>query len=213
MGEAALERITFASLLWDANEHSHQFSLAYDDTWARKLFNAFRRHTDLPYRCVLYTDRQRDLPPYIEQVIQPDLGKVNGYGDCIRPFEMNVPMILVGLDTLIVGSIDKMAKWCLDNPGKLALPKHPFEDYSINGVMLWGGSNPAIFADWRGENDMDWIRQFPHERIESLWDGKVKSWRAHVRKGGVGKARIIYFHGRLKFDELADDPLVRMHWK
>lgn len=206
------EVITFASLLWDANEHSLEFSRAYSDEWAIKLFNGFRRHCSLPSRCVLYTDRERNLPRHIHQVVQPDLGK-NGYGDCIRPFEMNVPMILVGLDTLIVGNIDKMARWCVESPGKLALPKHPHEDWSINGVTLWGGHNPAIFADWRGENDMDWIREFPHERIEALWDGKVKSWRAHVRPHGIGKARVIYYHGRLKFNELADDPLVKAHWK
>lgn len=205
--------ITFASLLWDANENSHEFSQAYDETWAIKLFNGFRRHCTLPYRCVLYTDRQRELPKNIEQVVQPDLGKANDYGDCIRPYEMNVPMILVGLDTLIVANIDKFVRWCLDNPGKLALPKHPFESWSINGVQLWGGHNPDIFGKWRGENDMDWMRQFPHERIDDLWPGKVVSYRGHVRPNGVGKARIVYFHGRMKPNELLHEPLIRDNWR
>lgn len=205
--------ITFASLLWDVNEHSQKFSLAYDESWAVKLFNGFRRHCRVPYRCVLYTDRRREIPANIEQVVQPDLG-VNGYGDCIRPFEMNVPMVLVGLDTLIIGTIDKMAQWCLDNPGKLALPKHPYEDWSINGVTLWGGGNPAIFRDWRGENDMDWIRAFPHERIDDLWPGKVVSYRAHMRGKTLPKSpRIVYFHGELKPPDLLDKPLIRDNWK
>lgn len=206
--------ITFASLLWDANDKSHDFSLAYTEEWAIKLFNGFRRHCTLPYRCVLYTDRQRDLPANIELVVQPDLGKAHDYGDCIRPYEMNVPMILVGLDTLIVGNIDKMARWCLEHPGGLALPKHPYETFSINGVSLWGGHNPDVFGKWRGENDMDWIRQFPHERMDELWPGKVLSYRAHVHgRPFPQKCRMIYFHGRLKFPELMKEPLIRDNWR
>lgn len=206
--------ITFASLLWDKNEHSNEFSQAYDDTWAVKLFNGFRRHCTLPYRCVLYTDRQRDLPGNIIQVVQPDLGKVNGYGDCIRPFEMNVPMILVGLDTIIVGNIDKLARWCLENAGKMALPKHPNHDISINGVTLWGGHNPDIFGTWRGENDMDWLREFPHERIDQLWEGRVLSYRNHVHHRRLPKKAVfIYFHGRLKPHELMHYPLIKDNWR
>ena len=205
--------ITICSLLWEPNEHSHEFSRAYDETWAVRLFNGFRRNLkQVPYRCVLYTDRERDLPKNIEQVVQPDLG-VNGYGDCIRPFEMNVPMILVGLDTLVIGNIDKLARWCIEHPGELALPKHPHEDWSINGVTLWGGHNRSIFDDWRGENDMDWIRTFPHTRIEALWPGKVISYRAHFRPNGPGKARVIFFHGRMKFNELMEDQYIRQHWR
>ena len=208
MGELVL-----ASLLWDANEKSERFSLAYDDSWAVKLFNGFRRNVTVPHRCVLYTDRQRDLPAHIEQIVQPDLG-CNGYGDCVRLYEMNEPMILVGLDTLIVRNIDKLARWCLANPGKLALPKHPYRDISINGVQLWGGGNPAIFADWRGENDMDWMRSFPHERIDDLWPDRVVSWKARVANRGPGAAQIIYFHGKQKFDRLAENnAYVRANWQ
>jgi hypothetical protein len=208
------EVITFCSLLWDANEKSHDFSRAYTDEWAVKLFNQFRRHTSLPNRCVLYTDRHRELPKHIHQVVQPDLGKSHDYGDCVRPYEMNVPMILVGLDTLIVANIDKMVRWCLEHPGMLALPKHPCEEWSINGVQLWGGGNPDIFANWRGQNDMDWMRMQPHERIDELWKDKVVSYRHFVLPNkGPGKARIIYFHGRKKFDELREDPFIKANWR
>lgn len=207
--------ITFCSLLWDANSKSHSFSRAYSEKWAVRLFNGFRRNCTLPFRCVLFTDRRRDLPGNIIQEVVPGLGtEGEDYSACIIPYRMNVPMILVGLDTLILGNIDKMARWAIEHPGKLALPKHPFETYSINGVSVWGGHNPDIFGKWRGENDMDWIRQFPHERIEALWPGRVLSYRAHVRpNGGPGKAAIAYFHGRLKFNELLDDPFIKANWR
>lgn len=203
--------INICTLLWEPNEKSHEFSRAYTNEWAAKLFSGFRRNLSVPHRFVLFTDMRRNLPKDITQIVEPDLG-VNGYGDCTRPFRLNQPMILLGLDSLVIANVDKLARWCLDNPGKLALPKHPFEEYSINGVVLWGGHNPRIYDDWRGENDMDWIRTFPHERIDELWPGKVVSYRAHVRPNGVGKARIVYFHGRLKFNELLKDPFIKAHW-
>jgi hypothetical protein len=204
--------INIVSLLWEANEHSHEFSRAYSNEWAAKLFNGFRRNLTVPHKFVLFTDMPRNLPKDIKQIVQPDLG-TGGYADCVRPFALNEPMILLGLDSLIVGNVDKLARWCLDNPGKLALPKHPYEEYSINGVQLWGGGNPDIYGKWTGQNDMDWIRTFPHERIDELWPGKVVSYRAHVRPDGPGKARIIYFHGRLKFNELLNDPFIKANWR
>lgn len=207
------EVLTVCSLLWDANGRSEAFSRAYDETWAARLFAGFRRHLTIPHRCVLYTDRPRQLPAHIDQVVQSDLG-LAGYGDCVRPYQMNAPMILVGLDTLIIGNIDKLGRWCLENPGALALPKHPYNELSINGVQLWGGHNPAIYDDWRGENDMDWMRLQDHVRIESLWPGRVVSWKAHVREGRAPKgARIIYFHGHAKFPRLRKEPLIRKHWR
>ena len=207
-----MSAVALAASLWDANEHSEAFSRNYDDTWAVKLFNGFRRHISLPHRCVLYTDRPRKVPHFVQQVIQPDLGS-NGYGDVLRPFEMNEPMILVGLDTLIVGPIDKYAQWCLDNPGKLALPKHPYNDLSINGVQFWGGHDPSVFANWKGENDMAYMRTVPHERIDELWPGRVVSLKAHVIPNGPGSAHLVYMHGKQKADRLAENSAwVRYHW-
>ena len=60
------------------------------------------------------------------------------------------------------------------------VPKHPYRDISINGVQLWGGHDIRIFRDHDGENDMDWMREFDHVRIESmLFDG------APIARNGV----------------------------
>ena len=92
--------VVICSLLWDANRKSRAFSSMYDEGWALRLFNGFARNLTLDHRFVLYTDRQRDLPAHIEQRIVPGFGK-RGYSDCIRPYELNTPMILVGLDTMV----------------------------------------------------------------------------------------------------------------
>jgi hypothetical protein len=97
----------------------------------------------------------------------------------------------------------------------MALPKHPYEPYSINGVVLWGGGNPDIFEKWSGENDMDWMRTFPHKRIDDLWNGRVISYKAHVAKQGrlPANAKIVYFHGHPKPNELPHVPWVRDNWR
>src|SRR6185369_17054915 len=139
--------------------------------------------------------------------------KPYNYGSCVEPFKLNEPMIFVGLDTVITGNIDKLANWCLQGKGKkLALPKHPFEEWSINGVVLVAAGQRRIFDEWRGENDMLWMRSFPHDRIDELWPGKVVSFRAHVRGKQLNSAVIVYFHGRMKPHELPDERFIKEHW-
>lgn len=205
------EVITVATCLWDANAFSHPFSRCYDDSWADKLYRGFKRNLTLPFRFVVFTDRERKFRESVEQM--PILRRPIHYGACVEPFALNVPLIFVGLDTIVVGNVDKLARWCLQNRGKLALPKHPYEPWSINGVVLWGGGNPAIFGNWAGENDMDWMRSFEHQRIDDLFPRKVVSYKAHVTRHGLHKARIVYFHGQPKPPELMHLPWVRECWR
>jgi hypothetical protein len=203
--------LVVSSVLWDANSQSQEFSRVYTDEWALRLFNGFRRNLTVPHRSVLFTDRLRDLPPFIDQIVQPDLGS-NGYGDCVRPFILDEPMIFTGLDTVITGNCDKLARYCLESD-KIALPKHPYEPYAINGVVLTPGGHRRIFDEWRGENDMKWMRRWPHNLIDTLWPGRVISYKASVRNRAFpNKACIIYFHGNPKMQDLSDEAFIKRHW-
>lgn len=203
--------VTLSAVLWDRNAKSEWFSPVYTDEWARKFFDGFRRNLTVPTRCVLFTDRRRDLPKYVEQVVDPATGS-NGYGDCVLPFQLNDPMIFAGLDTVVVGNCDKFARYCLE-ADRIALPKHPYEDVSINGVVLCPAGQRRIFDEWRGENDMEHMRKFPHNRIDDLFPGAVCSYKAHVRGRGVPKgAQIIYFHGQPKMPEVLNEEFVRLNW-
>lgn len=199
-----------STVLWDGNEKTEDFSHCYSDIWALRFFAGFRRNLTVPHKAVLFTDRRRDLPTSIEQIVEPDLG-CNGYGDCVRPFKLNEPMIFAGLDTVVVGNCDKFARYCFESD-RLSLPRHPYEPWSINGVVFCPGGQRRIFDEWRGENDMEWMRQFPHYQIDDLWPGRVLSYKAHVRTRGVAKARIIYFHGRPKMHEAMGEDFVKRHW-
>lgn len=205
--------LTLAACLWDTNDKSEAFSRCYSDEWAVRLFAGFRRNLTVPTRSVLFTDWARDLPAFIEQIVDPSVGS-NGYGDCIRPFCLNEPMIFAGLDTVVVGNCDKFARYCFESD-KMALPSHPnHPELAINGVVFCPAGQRRIFDEWRGENDMEWLRQFPHERMEKLWSGRVISVKHGLKKNRAlpGPARIVYFHGEAKPHKLENLDWIRRHW-
>jgi hypothetical protein len=203
--------LTIGTCFWDATEESQDFSRCYSEAWVEKLYRGFKRHLTVPFRFVCFVDRLRQFKEPIEQELLTH--RPIGYGSCVEPFKLNAPMIFVGLDTIIVRNIDKLARWCLEHPGEMALPKHPFEDFSINGVVLWGGENADVWDNWQGQNDMKWMRSFPHSRIDELFTDQVVSYRAHVKGKALNKARIIYFHGRQKPHELPHEAFVKEHWR
>lgn len=207
-------RITIATLLWDSNELSERFSRMYDETWVEKLYRGFERNLTRPFDFVCFTDRPRVSIecPNVWYTIVPNLGK-NGYGDCIIPYALNVPMILCGLDTVVSGNVDELAEYCIKG-GKFALPRDPYRpEIECNGVALVPGGMQTIALDHDGiENDMVHVRKYPHEVIDDIFPGQVVSYKGHVKKEGVGDARIVYFHGQEKPHQL-NGFWIRDNWK
>ena len=206
--------LTVATLLWDANEKSQRFSRAYNEEWVTRLYNGFARNLTLPWRFVLFTDRPRELNPVIKQEMLRS--KTPGYGDCIEPYRYGVPMILVGLDTVIVGSIDHLAAYCIEKD-TIALPIDPNDDSrACNGVALIPAGCQYVYRNWHGENDMEWMRLQKHAYIDHLFPGQVLSYKCHVRKkynnSPPPNARIVYFHGDDKPNELTELPWIKQHW-
>lgn len=200
-----------SSCLWDANENTKPHCGTYDESWVEKLYRGFRRNLTGPFRFVLFTDRIRNFSEPIEQELlasaYPD------YGCFIEPYKLNKPMILVGLDTIIVGNIDHYADYCRRGD-LLALPQDPYKpERSINGVALVPAGNRQIFTFWRGQNDMEWLRRFPWRPIDSLFAGEVISFKAHdVKRKGIQRAKVIYFHGTPKAPDLMHLDWVKKHW-
>jgi hypothetical protein len=201
-----------ATCLWDANSNSQPFSRNYTEEWVEKLYRGFKRNLTEPFRFVCFTDRLRKFSvPVLQERLT---ARVPDYGCFIEPFRLNLPMILVGLDTIIVGNIDHMARYCLTE-SRMALPRDPYQlDRSINGVALVPTGHKGIFDGWRGQNDMEWLRRFPNSWIDDLWPGQVLSLKAHdVRRKGLQEARIVYTHGNPKPNELVHLDWVREHWR
>lgn len=189
-----------ATMLWEPNKHSMAFSRMYDETWVEKLYRGFKRHLTVPFEFICFTDKERTFSePEIKQ--EPIESELN-YGAYIEPFKMNEPMMLVGLDTVITGNIDHLAKYC-EEASKLAVPRDPFFPETVcNGVALIPGGHGWVYESHEGQNDMDYIRSLNVAVIDDLWPGEVVSFKGHVKDYGLEGARIVYFHGEQKPHEL-----------
>jgi hypothetical protein len=190
------------TLLWDANEHSQDFSQCYDESWVGKLYDSFARNLTRRYQFVLFTDRYRSSlgnRDVMQILLDSD---VPSYGACIEPYRLNDPMILVGLDTIVTGNIDHLADYCRTS-SILALPTDPFHPVTVcNGVALVPAGNRQVYERWNGENDMQWMRSQRYKVIDALWPGHVVSYKGHAKGYGLRDARIVYFHGHEKPHEL-----------
>lgn len=216
--------LTVATLLWDPNGHSENFSRCYDESWVEKLYRGVARNLTLPFQFRCFVDRRREFkePAIRQSILRP--GEPS-YASCVEPYCLNQPMILVGLDTIILKNIDHLAEYCLniEKGGPVALPRDPYHwSRACTGVALVPAGNERIYLDHRGENDMDWLRAQPHVFIDDLWPRDVVSYKGfylgqtreyHEQDEEKPPPSIVYFHGVPKMHEMAaDDPLLA-HWK
>lgn len=217
--------ITIATLLWDANAASRSFSSMYSEAWAERLYRGFARNLTQPFRFVCFTDRDRTFAEPIEQVRLFD--QRPSYASCIEPYRLDAPMILCGLDTVVVGPCDDLADYCF-RADVLAVPRDPYKSVQVcNGVALVpGGQKARMWDRFDGRNDMEWIRANPHAVLDDLFPGRVLSFKAHVAgtrsphappsshcRPPAG-ASLIYFHGKHKAHDLAHRiPWIAEHWR
>lgn len=195
--------LTVCTLLWDSNESSLSFSRAYTEEWVEKLYRGFARNLTRPFRFVCFVDRERQFKEPIEQeflsVSRPS------YANCIEPYRLGVPMILVGLDTVVTGNCDALADYCM-TAKRLAVPRDPYNPNIVcNGVALVPAGWERVALDHDGRtNDMDWIRAHNPDVIDELFPGAVRSFKVHVKSSGLEKAAIVYFHGDEKPPHIRD---------
>jgi hypothetical protein len=204
-----------ACCLWDPNHNSHNFSLCYDETWVEKLYRGFKRNLTWPFRFVVFTDRRRHFKEV--EIRQERLATTEpDYGCLIEPFKLDEPTIICGIDMVVVSNVDHFADYCMTG-SKIALPAHPTKrDYGfINPVAFVPKGNRAIYDDWRGENDMEWLRKRDCNDACAMWPGQILSLKLNNVSLGSSPprdARIIYMHGKKKPHELTGCRWIRNHW-
>lgn len=203
--------ITVATCFWSPNRHSAAASRCYTPEWVDKLARGFRRHLTTPHRFVVLTDKPYEFADGVEQerlsTDEPD------WSSMIEPLRIEGPLIVAGLDTIVLRNIDRFAHWC-GHADKIALPRSPGKEYACNGIALVPKGKTDIHARWSGENDMEWLRLQDHILIDDIWGAdQVVSYKQYVRPRGVRKSRIVYFHGTPKPDELTDLDWVRDNWR
>ena len=202
--------ITIVTLFWDANVKSMDFSRVYSEEWVEKLYRGFARNLTEPFRFICYTDRIREYGEPIEQVLLSDARP--NYGSCIEPYKLGKPMILVGLDAVITGSLDHLVRYCFEER-RIALPRAVYKKNTVcNGVALVPAGHSDVYHRHRGENDMEWMREQLYSVIDNLFPGHVVSYKGHVKANGLGDARIVFFHGEEKPHQLPNVKWLRKHW-
>lgn len=199
-----------ACLLWEPNRHSHPFSRRYDEEWVNRLYRGFKRNLSYPFRFICFTDKERVFAH--SEIEQMQLkSKEPSYSDCIQPYDLGEPMILCGLDTVVVGNCDLLADYCRFGD-KIALPLDPFNDKQVcNGVALVPKGHRYIYEMWSGENDMLWLRKMPHVVLDNIFPGKIVSYKGHVKKYGLTGVKVVFFHGNEKPDEIEEE-WVKQNW-
>lgn len=198
--------------LWKPNKNSYEFSLAYDETWVNKLYRGFKRNLTRPFRFVCFTDYEREFCEGVEQ--ERLEAKVPDYGCLIEPFKLNEPMIVCGIDMIMLKNIDHMADYCLSS-GVMAAPIHPSkpQDGIVNPIVFVPAGYRRVYDEWNGENDMLWLRKFDHVLSDKLWPGQILSLKLHdVRRKGTQGASIVYFHGKPKPHQMQDVAWVKQNW-
>lgn len=204
--------ITVACCLWDPNEESLPFSRHYTTEDVDKLYRGFERNLTVPWRMVCFTEKPR---VFAENIWQERLtASEPGYGSMIEPFKLNEPMILCGLDTVIVGNCDDLARYCLEAT-TLALPIDPFfPEKTCNAVALVPKGHAWVWDEFPGGNDMEWTRSLPCALIDRAFPRQVVSFKGHVRHYGLeADTRIVYFHGDAKPHQLAQLDWIGEHWR
>ena len=181
----------------------------YNEAWVEKLYRGFERNLTQPFRFICFVDREREFREPIEQELIESIPA--DYGSCIEPYKLNVPMILVGLDTVITGNIDHFADYCFTET-TIALPRAVYLDNTVcNGVALVPAGKRTVYDNWNGENDMEWMRRQDYVVLDDLFPGHAVSYKGHAKENGIGDARVVFFHGKDKPHEI-NEPWLKEHW-
>lgn len=208
--------LNVACCLWDANANSQSFSLCYDESWVEKLYRGFSRNLTGPFKFVVFTDRLRQFSE--GNISQERLATIRPhYGCLIEPFKISEPTIICGLDTVIVRNLDHFAAYCLqeDRPAAVGHPSNKPKFGFINPVVLKPSGWTHLYDEWRGENDMDYLKRRDFNDIGEMYPGQLLSLKLNKVTHGANlppDARIIYFHGRSKPHELQHVDWIKQHW-
>ena len=211
--------ITIATLYWDRQDGTDHFAGGYSPEWVERLYRGFRRNLTCDFRFVVFTDRFRDYEhdEIVQRLLKDDPPT---YESCLQPYELNEPMILVGLDTIVTGNCDDLVEYCLGGD-HIALPLDPYNPLKVcNGVALVPDGHAPVWTDRPDDlpprtADMTRLRSLRLRHIiDDLFPGQVQSYKCQVKpRGNLGDARIVYFHGEEKPHQLPDVAWIGEHWR
>ena len=196
--------ITVATVYYESPNVPH-FSKCYTPEWVDKLYRGVLRHYNKPFRFVCLTDREY---LFTERIEQQKLWTTNWPTACQQLYGIKADRLaLLGLDTIITGRLTEIFHY----KGPLAVPRDPYNpEQPCNGVVLC--PTRLDIAHSPAQSDMRALDKYPKDWLDDLFPGMIKSYKVHVQPEGLGKARIVYFHGEPKPHVLEED-WIKENWK
>jgi len=208
----------------------------YDLEYVRNLANGIRRHLTAPYRFYCLTDVDPWHPQWFESNrIQhlPLRHRWPGWWSKIelfRPFLFTGRVLYLDLDTLVTGSLAKLAAY----DGDFAILRDFYFDQGLgSAVMAWrAGDHGMIYERFKANalasarnfhGDQQWIAhcldrlEVEPDRIQDLFPDLAVSYKpipggAHLQEKPKG-ASLVCFHGKPKPHDVADQvDFVGEHW-
>lgn len=196
--------------------------------YVNNLFDMVWRNTSLPFRFVCLTDDPTGLEPAIQVMELPsDLERWYGklYFFKRGLFQDGERVIFLDLDTVIVGSLDEIAKY----DGQFATLTDFYSPERVGpAVMMWkaGDYSASIWEEWVSEgkprNDMGdlwWLNNLDQgrfanrcDRLQKLFPGVFVSYKGNCRQGLPEGAKVVCFHGHPRPHEVTDE-WVSAAWK
>lgn len=173
----------------------------YSSDYVNRLFNSVERNLTIAHDFVCYTDNPKGVLCQTKPL--PD--GLRGWWNKLYLFSLNKNILFFDLDCVITGELDTLAKY-----HGFAICKDPWSKGYNSSVMKIKPNMAYVwnqFLNVRPEDkmhgDQDWLNYCVKD-ARLFEDGLCKSYKAHVQKDGLGKARVVYFHGLPKQCQVKD---------
>lgn len=224
-------KISFVCFLFESRPGLPEWTQVYSPEWVDKLYRGVDRNTSGEIDFVCLTDKEYEFKEPVRGEI---LWKPNeGFGclaEAWRPglVEEGTRIVVLGLDTIIVGDIEEIITTDLSSGiGLLRDPYAPDQIGNMVGIYDHGVSG-ALWKRWQqtqGLNDQNFLRRnvgIPGSTLlNDRFPGQILSYKVDMRSPQFGSregekqnVRIVYFHGRPKPNEVVDGcPWLAENWR
>lgn len=222
--------ITFVCVIFQPSCNVPPWSSCYDGTWVDKLYRGVKRNYRGDFRfVVLHDDHDYEIHEPVTKI--PLLGKFEGWGNLAeawRPDLSDGPIMVMDLDTIIVGDITDLANTECD------VGLHTI--YTVRGLC----NGVSIFSRKYANHLWElWNKELPRWKKEAILNGKlsemvflrivaandavilnhihlhqIASYKKQYAKRLTWRnpARIVCFHGNPKPDAIGEAEIVTKHW-
>jgi len=183
----------------------------YDWEYVERLYKGVQNNLSYCHDFIVLTDTFFETEkPRIRQI--PLTLNLPGYWSKIELFKLKGSIIYFDLDTIILGSINRLAKEVLrfestEQPMFYMLKAFSSRKWA-SGIIAWCGDFSWVYSNFTKEDyqkekwEVDYILKelgIKPYKIKSIQDyvrGKIYSYKHHCKEGVPDDAGIICFHGK-----------------